>query len=109
MKNLLTALKGGFFVAGLMIAAMLVYQPIGAAETGTALPAGETDVSPSDSNGLRIPLSSSLSLDLSLSSIETSQSPDGGKKLYIPSVPMAKAPELGLERYRLGAGFSFRF
>jgi hypothetical protein len=44
-----------------------------------------------------------------LSSIDTSQAPDGEKPLYALPIPVPKAPESGLHHYRLGAGLSFRF
>ena len=108
MKNLSKTLKRAFLVAGLMIAAILVYKPVGAGENGTTLSSG-SDVSLSAGTELRIPLTRSFSLDLRLSSIDTSQAPDGEKQLYTSPIPVPKAPEFGLHHYRLGAGLSFRF
>jgi hypothetical protein len=109
MKNLSTTLKRPFLVAGLMIVAMLVYKPVGAGENKTTLSISRSDVSLSAGTELRISLTRSFSLDLRLSSIETSQAPDGEKQLYAPPIPIPKAPEFGLHHYRLGAGLSFRF
>ena len=109
MKNLSTTLKRGFLVAGLMVVAILVYKPARAGESGTTLPMSGSDISLSAGPGLTIPLTPSLSLDLRLSSIETRKAPDGEKQLFVPPILMPKAPESGLDRYRLGVGLSFRF
>jgi len=109
MKNLSTTLKRAFLVAGLMIAAILVYKPVSAGENGTTFPTSGSDVSLSGGAGLRIPLTPSISLDFRLSSIDPSKAPSGEEQLYVPPIPMPKAPEFGLDHFRLGAGLSFRF
>ena len=102
-------LKRAFLVAGLIIVAILVYKPVGAGENGTTLSISGNDVSLSAGTELRIPLARSFSLDLRLSSTDTSQAPEGEKQLYAPPIPIPKAPEFGLHHYRLGVDLSFRF
>jgi hypothetical protein len=116
-------MKRAFCVLGLIIAVILVCRPTGAGEVGPTFPISGTDFhiprnlsddhSGADSLfpsiGLRIPLPGSLSLDLSLSSVNTGQAPADEKQLYAPPIPLPKASEFDLRYSRIGAGFSFRF
>jgi hypothetical protein len=116
-------MKRALFVLGLIIAVILVCRPTGAAEVGPIFPISGTDFhiprnlsedySSADSLfpgiGLRIPLPGSLSLDLSLSSVNGGQAPTDEKQLYAPPISIPKASEFDLRYSRIGAGFNFRF
>ncbi len=109
MKNLSATLKRAFLITGLVIVAILMYKPAGAAENGTSLSTGGGNLSVSAGTELRIPLTPLLSLDLRLTSIDPSQTPSGEGQLYVPPIPMPKTSEFGLVHYRFGAGLSFKF
>ena len=110
-------------VVGLIITGILVCAPAGAGEVGMTFPitlsgfyAGSPlnsnyslGVFPSDGTKLTIPLTGSLSLDLSLSSFDTGQAISRAEPFGAPPIPVAKPGEFGLRSYRLGAGFNFRF
>ncbi len=123
MNNLSTILKRASLVAGLIIAVILVCEPAGAGEVGMTFPitwngfyAGShlskndsLGVSPSNGTKLTIPLTGSLSLDLSLSSLDTGQTITRTEPFGTPPIPVGKPGEFGLRSTRLGAGFNFRF
>jgi hypothetical protein len=123
MNHLSTKLKKASSVAGLMIAVILLCTPAGAGEVGMTFPMGRSDfyagsplsnnyslgVSLSDGTKLTIPLTGSISLDLSLSSVDTGQAITGAESPGAPPIPVAKPGEFGLRSYRLGAGFNIRF
>ncbi len=121
MKNLSTTLKKGFFVVGLMIAAILVCKLANAGEGGMTFSLSGKDFysrgnlnsnnreNPPGATDLIIPLSGSLSLDLRLSSVGRGQSSSGGKEFGTPPIPILKAPGSDLRYSRLGVGLSFGF
>jgi hypothetical protein len=123
MNNLSTILKSTALVVGLIITGIFVCATAGADEVGMAFPitwsgfsAGShlikndsLGVSPSNGTKLTIPLTGSLSLDLSLSSVDTGQLITRVEPFGAPPIPVARPGEFGLRSYRLGAGFIFRF
>jgi hypothetical protein len=123
MNNLSTTLKRTSLVVGLIITGILVCAPTGAGEVGMTFPitlsglyAGSPlnsnyslGVFPSDGTKLTIPLTGSISLDLSLSSFDTGQAITRAEPFGAAPIPVAKPSEFGLRSYRLGAGFNFRF
>ena len=105
---------------GIMGVAILVHTPAGAGEYGTTFALSESDfyarsdLSDNHSvnaspNGLIIPLTRSVSLDLRLSSVDTGQAPTGENQSTAPPIPIPKAPGSDLRYSRLGVGLSFRF
>jgi hypothetical protein len=123
LNNLSIILKRVSLVAALMIAAILVSTPAGAGEEGLTFRIGgrdfnvRSDLSNNDSGSilssgrtrLTIPLAGSLSLDLSLSSVNTGQAITGAKPFDAPPIPVTRPGDSDLRLYRLGADFSFRF
>jgi hypothetical protein len=109
MKNLSTIVKRAFLVVWLMIVAILVYTPAGAGESGTTFHISGSDASSSAGIGLTFPLTQSLSLDLSLSSVNTGHVPPGETHLYVPPIPLPKESGFDLRYSRVGVGLSFGF
>jgi hypothetical protein len=116
-------LKRVSLVAGLMIVFMLISTPAGAGEGGLTFRISgrdfyvRSDLSSNDSGSilssgrtkLTIPLAGSVSLDLSLSSVNTGQAISGAKPFDAPPIPVTRPGDSDLRLYRLGADFSFRF
>jgi hypothetical protein len=122
MNDLPTILRRVFLVVGLIFVAILVCKPTGAGEVGMTFPItrsfytgnhlSENDsshISPSNGTKLEIPLTGSLSLDLSLTSVDTPQALTGAEPFSAHPIPVVKPGDLGLGSFRLGAGFEFRF
>jgi hypothetical protein len=123
LNNLSMILKRVSLVAGLMIVVMLISTAAGAGEEGLTFRISgrdfylRSDLSNNDSGsilstgrtGLIIPLAGSLSLDLSLSSVNTGQAIPGTRPFDAPPIPVTRPGESDLRLYRLGADFSFRF
>ncbi len=123
MNNRSTILKSTCLVVGLMIAVILVCKSAGAGEVGMTFPITRSGfhagshlskndslgVSSSNGTKLTIPLTGSLFLDLSLSSVDTGQAITRAEPFGVLPIPVAKPGEFGLRSYRLGAGFNFRF
>jgi hypothetical protein len=122
MENPSMILKRASLVA-LVIVATLVYARASAGEEGVTFPMSESgfygrsdltndyseDISPPGGAGLTIPLTGSLSVDLSLSAVDGGQALTGVKPFGAPSIPVTKPGGVDLRSYMLGAGFSFRF
>ena len=123
MDNQSTILNCTHLVVGLMIAVILVCKPAGAGEVGMTSPVTQNgfyasshlskndslDASPSNGTKLTIPLTGSVSLDLSLTSIDTRQALTGVEPSNVPLIPVTKPGDFDFRSYRLGAGFSFKF
>ena len=121
INNPSTILKKAFFAVTLIISALLVYTPAGAAESWPALSlSGENSYARNDSSdnhsgnashdvGLILSLTQSLSLDLRLGSVDTGQARTGQKELGAPPIPISKAPGSDLRYSRLGVGLVLGF
>jgi hypothetical protein len=118
MNNVSTKLKRTTLAAGVMIVATLVSISTGGAWERTAFSIVGSDAyahgdlinnhsgdaSSLSGTKLTIPLTGPLSLDLSLSSVDTGQPITGAEPLGASTIPPTKPGP-----YRLGAGVSFRF
>jgi hypothetical protein len=123
MNNLSMIFKSTCLLVGLMIVAILACKSAGAGEVEMTFPTtrsgfyngnhlSENDssgISPSNGTKLKIPLTGSLSLDLSLTSVDTPQALTGAEPFSAHPIPVVKPGDLGLGSFRLGAGFEFRF